>query len=119
MKNIADVVIICAECAVLAVSVTSLALFIYWWRDKPARRSYRDAAYVALGVMWGLFALSNYLHHSAPRWMVWLYAVLAVATPISIWDARRKDARDDARTRSGTNSRADDEKPTAARKPPR
>lgn len=84
-------------CAALVASVTSVALFIYWRRDKPAQRAYRDAAFVALGVMWGLIALSHYLGHSAPRWMVWFYAVVAVATPISIWGARRKDARDDAR----------------------
>jgi hypothetical protein len=76
-----------------------LALFIYWRRDKPARRTYRDAAYVALSVMWGLFALSYYLVHSAADWRVWFCAVLAVLTPISIWEARRKDAREDARNK--------------------
>jgi energy-converting hydrogenase Eha subunit A len=84
-------------CAALVASVISAALFVYWRRDKPARRPYRDAAFVALGVMWGLFALTRYLGHSGPRWMVWVYAALAVAAPISIWEARRKDARDEER----------------------
>ncbi|OBA79177.1 hypothetical protein A9W99_03275 [Mycobacterium sp. 1164966.3] len=84
-------------CAALVASVTSLALFIYWGRDKPARRTYRDAAFVALGAMWGLLALSRYLVDASPRWMMWFSALLAAATPISIWEARRKDARDDAR----------------------
>ena len=69
-------------CAALVASATSVALFTYWRRDKPARRSHRDAALVALGVMWGLIALSHYLGHSTPRWMAWVCAVLAVATPI-------------------------------------
>ena len=55
------------QCAALAAAVSSVALIIYWRRDKPARRPYRDAAFVALGVMWGLFALGHYLHHSSPR----------------------------------------------------
>lgn len=79
--------------AALVASVTSVALFIYWRRDKPARRSYRDASSVALGVMWGLLALSRYLGHVEPRWMVWLCALAALASPVSIWEARRKDAR--------------------------
>jgi 4-hydroxybenzoate polyprenyltransferase len=83
-------------CAALLSAVTSVTMFIYWGRDKPARRTYRDAAYVAVGVVWGLFALGRYLGHMAPGWMVWLYAALAVATPFSIWEARRKDARNDA-----------------------
>jgi hypothetical protein len=80
-------------CAAFVASASSAALFIYWRRDKPARRPYREAAYVALGVMWALIALGQYLGHSARSWMVWVCAVLAVATPISIWEARRKDAR--------------------------
>jgi hypothetical protein len=76
---------------------SSVALFIYWRRDKPARRTYRDAIFVALGVTWGLLALSRYLSHSEPRWLVWSYAVLALLSPISIWESRRKDARDKAR----------------------
>jgi uncharacterized membrane protein YfcA len=84
-------------CAALVAAVTSVALSIYWRRDKPARRSYRDAAFMALGVMWGLCALTAYLGQSAPRWIAWFYAVAAVTTPISIWQARRKDARDEAR----------------------
>ena len=84
-------------CAALVAAVTSVSLFIYWRRDKPARRSYRDAAFVASGVMWGLLGLGRYLGHVAPRWMVWLCAALAVATPLSIWESRRKDARHDAR----------------------
>ena len=84
-------------CAAGVASVTSVALFIYWRHDKPARRSYREAAFVALGVMWGLIALGHYLLHSAPRLLVWLGALAAVAAPISIWEARRKDARNDAR----------------------
>ena len=84
-------------CAALVASVSSVVLLIYWHRDKPARRPYRDAGFVALGVMWGLFALVDYLDHSLPRWMAWVYVVLAVATPILIWEARRKDARDEER----------------------
>jgi hypothetical protein len=83
--------------AALVAAGTGLALFIYYRRDKPARRGYRDAAYVALSVMWGLIALSHYLGDSPSRWTVWLYAVLAAATPLSIWEARRTDAREDAR----------------------
>jgi hypothetical protein len=79
--------------AALVASVTSVALFVYWRRDKPARRPYRDASSAALGVMWGLFALVRYLGHTEPRWMVWLCAAAAVASPLSIWEARRKDAR--------------------------
>jgi hypothetical protein len=80
-------------CAALVTSVTSAALFIYWRRDKPARRPYRDAAFIVLGVMWGLLALGRYLGHVEPRWMMWLCAFLALASPFSIWEARRKDAR--------------------------
>jgi hypothetical protein len=86
-------------CAAAAASVTSVALFIYSRRDKPARRPYREAAYLALGVMWGLIALTHYLGHSAPRWMVWFCAVLAAAAPMAIWEERRKAARKDARDR--------------------
>jgi hypothetical protein len=84
-------------CASLVASVTSVALFIYWRRDKAARRPYRDASSAALGVMWGLIALDRYLGHAGPGWMVWLCALAALASPISIWEARRKDARDEAR----------------------
>jgi len=88
-------------CAALVAAVTSGALFIYYRRDKPARRTYRDAAYVALGVMWGMLALSRYLGHAATPWRMWLCVALAVLAFVSIWEARRKDARDDAQTRSG------------------
>lgn len=85
------------ECAGFVAAVTSVGLIVSYRGDKLARRTYRDAAFVASGVMWTLFALSRYLAHSAPRFLVWFFAVAALATFFSIWDARRKDARNDGR----------------------
>src|SRR4051812_8363429 len=82
-------------CAAAAAAVTAFALFIYAGRDKPARRPYREAGYLAFGATWGLLALGRYLGDSGPRWMVWLCAALAVLTPLSIWEERRQAAKKD------------------------
>lgn len=86
-------------CAALLASLTAVGLIVYWQRDKRARRNYRDAAFLAVGVMWGLMALSRYLAHAPERWLMWFSVALAAATPVTIWDARRRDARDDAAQR--------------------
>ncbi|MGO9151935.1 hypothetical protein [Mycobacterium sp.] len=68
------------SCGELVLFVIALALLAYSWGDKPARRRYSAAAYVAFGVAFGLQALAYYLTHS-PSWLVWSTAVPAVVFP--------------------------------------